>query len=153
MPAASPYIVGVIDFNGNHRNGIVDGSVPETTGSIARQKRGRGVPEARPSRPPIFLFKINEVMGRKPKIVAMHGGLETGFFYKANPKLDLVSVGPNTHAIHSADESVEYAAHEAGVLHITCSTPLIFYWLSSPGSASPALPSGHRRWWPGRRSW
>lgn len=48
-----------------------------------------------------------EVMGRKPKIVAMHGGLETGFFYKANPKLDLVSVGPNTHAIHSADESVE----------------------------------------------
>lgn len=48
-----------------------------------------------------------EVMGRKPKIVAMHGGLETGFFYKTNPKLDLVSVGPNTHAIHSADESVE----------------------------------------------
>ena len=48
-----------------------------------------------------------EVMGRKPKIVAMHGGLETGFFYKANPKLDLVSVGPNTHSIHSADESVE----------------------------------------------
>ncbi len=46
-------------------------------------------------------------MGRKPKIVAMHGGLETGFFYKANPKLDLVSVGPNTYAIHSADESVE----------------------------------------------
>ena len=37
----------------------------------------------------------------------MHGGLETGFFYKANPKLDLVSVGPNTHAIHSADESVD----------------------------------------------
>ena len=57
LPAASPCIVDVIDFNGNHRNGSVDGSVPGTTGSIARQKRGRGVPETRPSRPPIFFIQ------------------------------------------------------------------------------------------------
>lgn len=37
----------------------------------------------------------------------MHGGLETGYLFAMNPKLDIVSVGPTTHAIHSADESVE----------------------------------------------
>ena len=37
----------------------------------------------------------------------MHGGLETGYFYAMNPNLDIVSVGPTTHAIHSADESLE----------------------------------------------
>ena len=47
------------------------------------------------------------VLGKDPKVAAMHGGLETGFFYAMDPQLDLVSVGPNTHAIHSADESVE----------------------------------------------
>ena len=57
LPGLSPYIVGVIDFNGNHRNGIVDGSVPGTTGSIARHQRGGGVPEARPPRPPIFFIQ------------------------------------------------------------------------------------------------
>ena len=46
------------------------------------------------------------VLGKDPKVAAMHGGLETGFFYAMDPQLDLVSVGPNTHAIHSADESV-----------------------------------------------
>ena len=37
----------------------------------------------------------------------MHGGLETGFLYAMNPDLDIVSVGPETHDIHSADERVE----------------------------------------------
>ena len=47
------------------------------------------------------------VLGKKPRVAAMHGGLETGFFYAMDPKLDLVSVGPNTHAIHSPEESVD----------------------------------------------
>ena len=37
----------------------------------------------------------------------MHGGLETGYFSSMNPKLDIISVGPTTHDIHSAYESVE----------------------------------------------
>lgn len=45
--------------------------------------------------------------GHAPRIEAMHGGLETGYFYAMNPRLDIVSVGPTTHDIHSADESVE----------------------------------------------
>ena len=46
-------------------------------------------------------------LGRTPRIEAMHGGLETGYFFAMNPDLDIVSVGPTTFAIHSADESVD----------------------------------------------
>ena len=37
----------------------------------------------------------------------MHGGLETGYLFSMNQDLDIISVGPTTHDIHSADESVE----------------------------------------------
>ena len=37
----------------------------------------------------------------------MHGGLETGYLFSMNQNLDIISVGPTTHDIHSADESVE----------------------------------------------
>lgn len=56
---------------------------------------------------PIVADAYNDVVGHKPRIEAMHGGLETGYFYAKNPKLDIVSVGPTTHDIHSADESLE----------------------------------------------
>lgn len=56
---------------------------------------------------PIVAEAYHDVVGHKPRIEAMHGGLETGYFYAKNPKLDIVSVGPTTHAIHSADESLE----------------------------------------------
>ena len=46
-------------------------------------------------------------MNKEARIEAMHGGLETGFLYALNPELDIVSVGPETHDIHSADECVE----------------------------------------------
>lgn len=56
---------------------------------------------------PIISEVYKAEAGRDPRVEAMHGGLETGYFYSMNPDLDIVSVGPTTHAIHSADESVE----------------------------------------------
>lgn len=56
---------------------------------------------------PIVADAYTDVVGHQPRIEAMHGGLETGYFYAKNPKLDIVSVGPTTHDIHSADESLE----------------------------------------------
>lgn len=47
------------------------------------------------------------VLGKAPKVEAIHGGLETGLFYAVAPQLDIVSVGPDTHAIHSPEESVD----------------------------------------------
>lgn len=56
---------------------------------------------------PIYEKAFEKITGRKPRTEAIHGGLETGRFYHLNPSADIISVGPNTHAIHSADESVE----------------------------------------------
>jgi dipeptidase D len=56
---------------------------------------------------PVIAQAYKEEAGKDARLEAMHGGLETGYFYSLNPDLDIVSVGPTTHAIHSADESVE----------------------------------------------
>lgn len=56
---------------------------------------------------PLMAGVYEELMGKKPRIEAMHGGLETGYLYAMNPDLDIVAVGPETHDIHSADECVE----------------------------------------------
>ncbi|MCH4178643.1 MAG: beta-Ala-His dipeptidase [Megasphaera sp.] len=56
---------------------------------------------------PVIAQAYTEEAGREPRLEAMHGGLETGYFYSMNQNLDIVSVGPTTHDIHSADESVE----------------------------------------------
>ena len=46
-------------------------------------------------------------LGFTPKIEAIHGGLETGYFYAMNPELDIVSIGPSTFDIHSPEETVD----------------------------------------------
>ena len=56
---------------------------------------------------PLVADVYKEEAGKEARIEAMHGGLETGYFFAMNPKLDIISVGPTTHDIHSADESVE----------------------------------------------
>lgn len=56
---------------------------------------------------PAMTAVYEKELGRTPRIEAMHGGLETGYFFAMNPDLDIVSVGPTTFAIHSADESVD----------------------------------------------
>ena len=54
-PAASPYSVEVSGPMKNHRNGIVEKSVLLTHIPNLRYQRRRGVPRARPSRPPDFI--------------------------------------------------------------------------------------------------
>jgi hypothetical protein len=52
FPAGSPYAVGVKEPTENQRNGIVEIFVFKTVGLNVRLQRRRGVPQARPSRPP-----------------------------------------------------------------------------------------------------
>ncbi len=52
FPAGSPYAVGVKGPMENQRNGILEIFVFKTAGSNVRLQRCRGVPQARPSRPP-----------------------------------------------------------------------------------------------------
>jgi dipeptidase D len=56
---------------------------------------------------PVIRSIYERVLGNAPKVEAIHGGLETGLFYAVAPQLDIVSVGPDTHAIHSPEESVD----------------------------------------------
>ncbi|MDR2902374.1 MAG: aminoacyl-histidine dipeptidase [Lactobacillales bacterium] len=42
----------------------------------------------------------------KPKILAVHAGLECGVFAQKNPKLDMISFGPTILSPHSPDERV-----------------------------------------------
>lgn len=47
-----------------------------------------------------------ELFGVKPKIKAIHAGLECGLFLKKYPHLDMVSIGPTMRGVHSPDEQL-----------------------------------------------
>lgn len=44
------------------------------------------------------------LFGRKPKVEALHAGLETGLFLEKMPGLDMISFGPTLKDIHSPNE-------------------------------------------------
>ena len=47
-----------------------------------------------------------ELFGVKPKIKAIHAGLECGLFLTKYPQLDMVSFGPTMRGVHSPDEKL-----------------------------------------------
>lgn len=47
---------------------------------------------------------FRELNGRDMKTTVIHAGLECGYFFRKNPKLDIVSIGPTTEDIHSPRE-------------------------------------------------
>ena len=47
-----------------------------------------------------------DLFGVKPKIKAIHAGLECGLFLAKNPDLDMVSFGPTMRDVHSPDEKL-----------------------------------------------
>ncbi len=48
-----------------------------------------------------------KLFGTKAVIKAIHAGLECGLFLERNPKLDMISVGPTLHNVHTPDECVD----------------------------------------------
>ena len=56
---------------------------------------------------PLMADVYKELTGKPARVEAMHGGLETGFFFAANSNLDIVSIGATTHDIHSPKETLE----------------------------------------------
>ncbi len=55
----------------------------------------------------LFSQAYKKETGRELVIEALHLGLETGYIYDKNPRLDIVSIGATVHALHSVDESIE----------------------------------------------
>jgi len=55
----------------------------------------------------IFIDTYKELNGKEPKISAIHAGLECGLFTEVLGDLDMISMGPNLHDVHTPDESLE----------------------------------------------
>lgn len=51
-----------------------------------------------------------ELTGRKPRVIAIHAGLECGLFSEKLPGLDCVSFGPDMHDIHTCRETLDAAS-------------------------------------------
>ena len=51
-----------------------------------------------------------EMYQTRPKIMAIHAGLECGVFYQAIPGLDCVSIGPDMQDIHTPDETLSISS-------------------------------------------
>ena len=50
------------------------------------------------------------LFGGEAKIHAIHAGLECGLFLKKYPHLDMISIGPTMHGVHSPDEKLSISA-------------------------------------------
>lgn len=51
-----------------------------------------------------------ELFGREPKITGVHAGLECGIFYSRLPGVDMVSIGPDIHDIHTPSEKLSISS-------------------------------------------
>jgi len=70
-----------------------------------------GYPGWKPN-PNSTILKLSETIfeklfSQKPKVIAIHAGLECGLFYEKNPRLDMISCGPTILGAHSPDERLE----------------------------------------------
>lgn len=80
----------------------------------AQVDHGEGYPAWQPNVESPILNTAVEVFeaefGRKPKIEAIHAGLECGLIGEKYPGMDMLSFGPNLKEVHSPDERLEIAS-------------------------------------------
>lgn len=55
----------------------------------------------------LCIEEYERLFGKSPKIELIHGGLECGYFKEKYPDLDIISIGPSIHDVHSVSEWVE----------------------------------------------
>jgi len=55
---------------------------------------------------------FRETYGRDAVVEGVHAGLEGGIFMEKNPDMDIISIGPNMHDIHTVKERIEIASVE-----------------------------------------
>lgn len=58
----------------------------------------------------IFKEAWQEKFGVEPQVVAIHAGLECGLFAQKIPGLDLISLGPDMHDVHTPDERLSISS-------------------------------------------
>jgi dipeptidase D len=60
----------------------------------------------------VALKEYEKLFKTKPKVKAIHAGLECGLFLEKYPELDMISFGPTLRGVHSPDERMEIATVE-----------------------------------------
>ena len=60
----------------------------------------------------ICVETYKEMFGCEPKIEAIHAGLECGLLGAKNPKLDMISIGPEMHDVHTTNEKISISSVE-----------------------------------------
>lgn len=53
---------------------------------------------------------FEEMYGKKPRVTAIHAGLECGFISEKCPGLDMISIGPDLEHIHSPEERAKISS-------------------------------------------
>ena len=80
----------------------------------ARCEDKNGYPAWQPDLDSPLLKKCVEIYeslhGKKPKIEAIHAGLECGVIGSKYPGMDMISIGPNIAGAHSPDETLDLAS-------------------------------------------
>jgi len=57
----------------------------------------------------ISINAYQHLFNKKPKVLAIHAGLECGIIGESNPGMDMISFGPTLRDVHSPDERIEIA--------------------------------------------
>ena len=60
----------------------------------------------------IAISAYNEMFGKEPEILSIHAGLECGLFYSKRPDLDIISLGPEMHDVHTPMERFSISSVE-----------------------------------------
>ena len=60
----------------------------------------------------ISVASYQRLFNQKPKVRAIHAGLECGLFLEKYPRLDMISFGPTIKGAHSPDERLDIASTE-----------------------------------------
>ncbi len=80
----------------------------------AEVSHGEGYPGWKPNLHSAILNTAMESYERlfdaKPKVRAIHAGLECGLFLEKNPALDMISIGPAMKGVHSPEERLSIAS-------------------------------------------
>lgn len=84
----------------------------ELAGAVVQQSDG--YPGWQPDLNSIMLKKAEaayeKLFGEKPKVKAIHAGLECGLFLEKYPHLDMISIGPQMYGVHSPDEKLSISS-------------------------------------------
>ena len=66
----------------------------------------------------VCVDSYERIFGEKPKVLAIHAGLECGLFLDKFPGLDMISFGPTLRGVHAPGEKLELASLDKFVKHL-----------------------------------